>query len=129
MTIDEFIKTNQHPLKKEMLELRKIIKGSDASLTEQIKWNAPSFCHHGDDRITFNLSKPDAILLIFHRGAKAKKVASKSPILKENASLLEWPAPDRGVMKFKSMKDVTTLQSTLSTIIKDWLATTANHAA
>lgn len=127
MNVEDFIKTNSHPLKKEMLELRKIVKQSVPSLTEQIKWNAPSFCHGGDDKITFNLSKPDAILLIFHRGAKAKKVASKSPILKANAALLEWPAPDRGILKFKSMNDVGALKSQLKTIVKEWIEVTSNH--
>ncbi|HEY0655144.1 MAG TPA: DUF1801 domain-containing protein [Chryseosolibacter sp.] len=129
MSVDEFIKNTSHSRKSEMLELRKIISKSVPALTEQIKWNAPSFCHAGDDRITFNLSKPDTILLIFHRGAKSKKLASKSPILKDNTEFLEWPAPDRGVMKFKSMNDVTSKRSALAQIVKDWITITSEHAA
>jgi hypothetical protein len=129
MNVDDFIKINSHPLKKELAELRKIISNSQPELTEQIKWNAPSFCHQGDDRITFNLSKPDAILLIFHRGAKAKQIRSKSPILKANVDLLDWPAPDRAIMKFKSMNEVRGLKSNLITIVKDWILITADYAA
>jgi uncharacterized protein YdhG (YjbR/CyaY superfamily) len=129
MNVNDFIKTNKHSLKKELAELREVVSRTEPSLTEHIKWNAPSFCHNGDDRITFNLSKPDAILLIFHRGAKAKKLALKSPLLKVNSELLEWPSPDRGVMKFKSMAEVISLKGKLSAIVKDWIAVTSDHAA
>jgi hypothetical protein len=125
MTVDEFVESIKHPLQKELVALRKIISASEPMLTQQIKWNAPSFCFNGDDRITFNLSKPDAVLLIFHRGAKAKKIALKSPILKTNHELLEWPAPDRGVMKFKSMEDVTAVKAKLTKIVKDWIVITS----
>lgn len=125
MTVDEFIESSTHQLKKEMIALRKIIAKSNPELTQQIKWNAPSFCFNGEDRITFNLSKSDAVLLIFHRGAKARKLTAKAPILKTNHELLEWPAPDRGVMKFKSMEDVTAAKTKLDAIVKDWIAVTA----
>jgi hypothetical protein len=129
MSVDDFLKTNQHSLKKELAELREIISKTEPSLTEHIKWNAPSFCHNGDDRITFNLSKPNAILLIFHRGAKAKKLTLKSPLLKVNSELLDWPSPDRAVMKFTSMAEITSLKRKLSTIVKDWIAVTSDYAA
>lgn len=129
MSVDDFVRDSTHPLKKELVELRKIISKSDPQLTQQIKWNAPSFCHKGDDRITFYLSKPDVILLIFHRGAKAKKMTFKSPILKANSELLEWPSPDRAVMKFKTMNEVTALKSKLSAIVKDWIEITSTYAA
>jgi hypothetical protein len=129
MTVDEFIKSSSHPLKKELTELRRIISKAAPTLTEQIKWNAPSFCHNGDDRITFNLSKQDAVLLIFHRGAKSKKLNLKSPILKNNADLLEWPAPDRAVMKIKSMEEVGAMKSKLSKIVNDWIAITNEYGS
>jgi hypothetical protein len=33
------------------------------------KWNAPSFRHAGEDRVTFRLQPGDKLQLIFHRGA------------------------------------------------------------
>ena len=129
MSVEDFIATVDHPLKKELLELRKIIRDSEKTLTEQIKWNAPSFCHNEDDRITFNLSRKDSLLLIFHRGAKAKKVKFSKPILNNHLDLLEWPAHDRAVMKFRSAEDVKKLKGKLKTIVKDWIATTAEYAA
>jgi uncharacterized protein YdhG (YjbR/CyaY superfamily) len=129
MTVDKFIAESDHALKKELIELRKIILSAEKTLTEQIKWNAPSFCHNGDDRITFNIAKKDAVLLIFHRGAKSKKLQLTKPLLEENADLLEWPAPDRGVMKFASMEEVKANSRALKKIVKDWITITAKHAA
>ena len=55
-----------------MVHLRAVILAADAKITEQIKWKAPSFCYHGDDRVTMRLYPPDRIQLVFHRGAKVK---------------------------------------------------------
>ena len=129
MTVTEFLTKVDHPLKNELLELCDVIRASDKTLTEQIKWNAPSFCHNGDDRITFNLSKRDALLLIFHRGAKAKKVKFTEPILTRNTDLLDWPAYDRAVMRFSNADDVKALKGKLKTIVKEWIAVTSAHAA
>lgn len=129
MIIDDYIKNLEHPLKEELLTLRKIIHESEKTLTEQIKWNAPSFCHNGDDRITFNLARKDSLLLIFHRGAKAKKMSFTKPILPNYEDLLEWPAHDRAVMKFKSAEDVKKMKAKLKLIVKDWIAITSKYAA
>lgn len=129
MSVDEFLNSTTHPLKKELVELRRIIRQSNPTLTEQIKWNAPSFCDEGDDRITFNLSKKESILIIFHRGAKSKKLQLKEPLLTKHAALLDWPAPDRGVLKFSTMAEVKARTAELKTITKDWIAITAKYAA
>ena len=129
VSLDDYIKNLEHPLKPELLALRKVILESEKTLTEQIKWNAPSFCHNGDDRITFNLAKKDSILLIFHRGARAKKMTFSKPILPNYAELLEWPANDRAVMKFKNADDVINLKAKLKSLVKDCIAITAKYAA
>jgi len=59
--INEFIDNHPHPLKREIKEVRKIILACGADITEHIKWNAPSFCYLGDDRITFKLNKNDVV--------------------------------------------------------------------
>ncbi|HSF46597.1 MAG TPA: DUF1801 domain-containing protein, partial [Chitinophagaceae bacterium] len=54
-SVDGFIRKLDHPLKDVVVKLRSIILDTDPKLTEQVKWNAPSFCYNGDDRITMNL--------------------------------------------------------------------------
>ncbi len=123
--VKEFIQTSKHPLKKAVEEIREIILGADKRITEHIKWNAPSFCFNGDDRITFNLSKNDYILLIFHRGAKVKDNKSKDPLFKDTTGLLEWLAPDRAIIKFQSIEEIIDKKISLKKVVKLWLAATA----
>jgi hypothetical protein len=123
--VKEFIQTSKHPLKKAVEEIREIILGADKRITEHIKWNAPSFCFNGDDRITFNLSKNDRILLIFHRGAKVKDGKSKEPLFEDTTGMLEWLAHDRAVVKFQSLEDVADKKTALKKVVKLWLAETS----
>lgn len=122
--VKEFIQTSKHPLKKAVEEIREIILGADKRITEHIKWNAPSFCFNGDDRITFNLSKNDRILLIFHRGAKVKDGKSKEPLFEDTTGMLEWLAHDRAVVKIQTIEEVAGKKAVLTKIVKRWLSAT-----
>lgn len=51
--VQSFIAAVDHLLKNVMVVLRRLVLNADASITEHIKWNAPGFCHNGDDRVTF----------------------------------------------------------------------------
>ena len=81
--VDEFIATTVHLLKDVMQSTREIILSADKQITEHIKWNAPSFCTNGDDRITFNLYKAEYLLLVFHRGAKVKDSKGKETLIND----------------------------------------------
>ena len=122
--VKEFIQTSKHPLKKALEEIREIILSADKRITEHIKWNAPSFCFNGDDRITFNLSKNDRLLLIFHRGAKVKDSKSKEPLFEDTTGMLEWLAHDRAVVKFQTIEEVAGKKAVLTKIVKRWLSAT-----
>jgi hypothetical protein len=119
--VADFLEKLEHPLKKEIEEVRKIILNVDKNLTEHIKWNAPSFCHKGDDRITFNLQGKDFFRLIFHCGAKVKDAQAKSRLFEDNTGLLDWAANDRAVAKFTDMKDVKAKKKALITTVSAWL--------
>jgi hypothetical protein len=125
--VAEFIQTTSHPLKPAVEQVRDIILSVDKAITEHIKWNAPSFCFDGDDRITFNLSKNDRILLIFHRGAKVKDSKNQEPLIEDTTGLLEWLAPDRAVIKFQSIEDVADKKAAFKKVVKLWLASTSGQ--
>ena len=125
--VTDFIKEVEHPLKKEMEILREVILSADKEITEHIKWNAPSFCHNGDDRITmsgvYNLAKDNCITLVFHRGAKKKD--TKGFEFKDDAGLFEWKAPDRALIKFSSKEEIESKKATLKKIVRNWIKATA----
>jgi len=47
------------------LQLRAAILASDLAISEHVKWNAPSFCYGGQDRVTFRLQPRGRLQLIF----------------------------------------------------------------
>lgn len=122
--VADFMAHLDHPLKKAMEVTREIILSANQELTEHIKWNAPSFCINGEDRVTFNLYKNDCLLLVFHRGAKVKDTKGKGPLFKDTTGLLEWVSPDRAMIKFISIEDVNTKKDKLKKVVRQWISLT-----
>jgi hypothetical protein len=52
--VDAYMARLDHPFRAEVQALREIIKGVDPRITEQVRWNAPSFSFKGH-MATFNL--------------------------------------------------------------------------
>jgi len=74
--VDEFMGKLDHPFKAEVQAIRDIIKKVNKDITEEIKWNAPSFSYKGEYLVTFNLWAKLHIHLVFHNPA-ISKVKSK----------------------------------------------------
>lgn len=122
VTVEQFMATLDHPRKAEIDALRRIILAADPAITEQVKWNAPSFCYAGDDRVTFRLHPPQKVQLIFHRGAKAKDSAGFR--FEDPTGLLRWAAPDRAVL---AIADVADRHEALTDLVVRWMRETSAH--
>ncbi len=122
----EFMNSLEHPLKKEIEEVRTIILNADENLSEQIKWNAPSFCYKNEDRVTFNLRGKGYFQLVFHCGAKVKNNEGKGPLFDDTTGLLEWLAVDRAIVKFTDLNDVKAKQEKLTEVINRWIEVTSS---
>jgi hypothetical protein len=120
--VDQFLQALEHPLKAEIEQIRSIILSSNEQITEQIKWNAPSFCYGGEDRVTFNLRPQDRIQLIFHRGAKVKD--NSDFVFEDNTGLLKWAAKDRAILTLEGMDDVKANEAALKDLVDRWMAST-----
>lgn len=120
-SVDGFVDKLDHPLKDVVVQLRAIVLSTDPQLTEQVKWNAPSFCYNGDDRITMNLSKKDQVLLIFHLGAKSKDEKRLETLIRDPGKTLEWLPSNRAVMRFRSAAELNSLENALRKNIREWL--------
>ena len=126
--VDDFLANLQHPQKAGILQLRKAILTADSAITERIKWNAPSFCYHDDDRVTFRLppNKP-GIQLIFHRGAKTKDATGFS--FDDPSGLIEWAAIDRGVVTLSSDAEIASNIEKVVKLVRAWCQATDDAAA
>ena len=109
-TVDKFMAELKHPFKAEVQAVRKIIKGVNKNITEEIKWKAPSFSYKGY-MVTFNLWEEKRVHLVFHNGA----------ILKDKQGLLEGTYPDRRMLYFSDMKDIKAKRTALEGFVKQWV--------
>jgi uncharacterized protein YdhG (YjbR/CyaY superfamily) len=107
--VNEFMDKLEHPLKAEVNMLRQIIRNVNKDITEQIKWNAPSFSYNGQYLVTFNLRPMDHIHLVFHN-PMISKVQSK---------LLEGEYKDRRMAYFTNTNDIQAKKPVLEKALKD----------
>jgi hypothetical protein len=99
-----------HPFKAEVEAVREIIMSVDPGISEQVKWNAPSFSYKGY-LATFSLHVTAHLLLIFHNGA----------ILDDQGGLLQGDYPDRRMVRFTGMADVAAKRDPLERAIREWI--------
>jgi hypothetical protein len=82
----------------------------DPRITEQVKWNAPSFSYKGY-MATFNLHPTQHLHLVWHNGV----------VLQDPAGLLEGSYPDRRMTYFTSMAEVEARRPTLEGLVRQWV--------
>ena len=107
--VSNYMETLDYPLKAEVETLRTIIKTA-GSLSERIKWNAPSY-YYKEDFVTFNLQDKRAIRLIFHHPT----------IVTIKSDILEGDWKDRRIVYIKNAEDVSSKKAELERIVKEWL--------
>jgi hypothetical protein len=122
--VQAFLQALQHSRKDEVEAVREIILSAHPGITEQIKWNAPSFCIDGDDRITFRLQPGDRVQLIFHRGARKRDDAATFSF-EDGSGLLEWVARDRALVTFRDLDEVEAKRAAFKDLVRRWMIATS----
>lgn len=121
--VSAFLDEMRHSRRSEIERLRQVILGAGVEITEQVKWNAPSFCSGGDDRVTFRLQPGDRVELILHRGAK-KRADTAGFIFTDPTGLVRWLAPDRGVVVFVDAADTERKLADIVKLVEAWIDAT-----
>lgn len=120
-TVDEYLDSLDTAHKSQVDKLRQYILTEAPSLTEHIKWNAPSYILDGEDRITFNtLNKQQVVKLVFHMGATRKEIRKAQPLLKD-AILIEWASDIRGYMTFETLDEIISNEEEIKRTVRKWL--------
>lgn len=118
-SVDTFLEAFNHPLKAEVLALRELILGADASIQEAIKWNVPSF-HTSEHFATFHLRAKNQVQIVFHRGAKAREASGRLPVA-DPEGMLQWRSNDRAVVCFSSMEEIVAKRGALQEVVRGWI--------
>ena len=93
-------------------------------LTEIIKWNAPSFCDNGKDRMTIMLHKKNIVGLILHTGAKPKEDKKAPRLYDDSTGLLEWNSNIRATLSFSNIDEFLDKQELFKEAVKTWISKT-----
>lgn len=113
----------QTPEVRSMVErLRVITLNAADDVTEHIKWNGPSFCIDGDDRITVGFAPKGGVRVILHRGVKVKDATGF--VFPDDSGLIQWAAADRGVVTFADEAAIAASAEAFADICRRWLAAT-----
>ncbi|ATC65274.1 hypothetical protein CMV30_15690 [Nibricoccus aquaticus] len=115
--VDTFMAGLDHPLKNEIVEVRRIISGVSPAIQEGVKWNAPSF-RTTEFFATIHLRARDKIQIVFHLGAKARDDV-QSMAISDPCSLIKWLAKDRCLV---TVGDVVANKAALVAIVRQWIA-------
>lgn len=119
--VDALLARLEHPLTPVILTLREIILGVDSSITESVKWNAPSFSTV-EHFATFHLRAGDAVQVVLHLGAKARPDAALRAKIADPDALLQWRGADRATVAFRDLRDVEARRTAFAGVIRQWIA-------
>lgn len=122
ISVEDYLATLAPPVRSDVDALRAIVLGAHPGLTEEIKWNAPSFADDGQDRVTLGLDGKGGYRIVLHRGAKPLDTAGFH--FDDEAKLAKWPAPDRGVIVLRDRTVIDARASDLSRLIARWVEAT-----
>jgi hypothetical protein len=94
------------------------------TLTETIKWNAPTFCDNEKDRLTMMLHKKDKVGLILHTGVKVKEDKKAPRLYTDDTELLEWNSNIRATISFSDLADFLSKRNRFKKAVKRWIEET-----
>jgi hypothetical protein len=123
--VDEFLGDLSHPLKDGIVRLRAAILASDGEISEHIKWSAPSFRYHGDDRVTLRLHPGDRLELVFHRGVKVR-ADTDDFAFEDETGLLKWATADRATLALRDSDDVEAKLPAIVDLVGRWMRATVS---
>lgn len=114
--VEALIAGLSRPLEPLVQQIRRAILAADASITEGIKWNSPSFYCHGWFA-TLGCRKPDRIDVVLHCGAKNDPDCSVREAVEDPAGLLKWPSKDRALLAFSSEEELASRREAFQRIV------------
>jgi uncharacterized protein YdhG (YjbR/CyaY superfamily) len=115
-----YLRDFDHPLKKEIETVRRIILGVSPAIREGIKWNVPSFRTEKEYFATFNVRVKDSVQLIFHLGAKVRP-GQRTFTIADPKGLMNWLGKDRASVTLGAGRDIPDNRAAFEAIVKAWL--------
>jgi uncharacterized protein YdhG (YjbR/CyaY superfamily) len=115
-----YLRDLEHPLKKEIEAVRRIVLGASPAISEGVKWNAPSFRTQKEWFATFNMRASDDVQLILHRGAKVR-AGQKALKIADPKGLMKWLGKDRAMVTLGAGRDIPANRAAFEAIVRAWV--------
>ena len=122
LTVEAWLAAQTPEIRSAVERLRALVLEAGEGLTEHIKWNGPSFCLDGDDRITIGIAPKGGVRAVLHRGVKTKDAADLRAL--DDSGWVQWAAPDRGVVAFADDAAVVARAEAFADLCRRWLEAT-----
>lgn len=119
VTVNDFIATLKHPHKDAIELLREVVLGADKSISDEVKWNAPSY-RTTESFATTHLRAKTGVGMILHFGAKKRAIAPREAIA-DPSGLLQWLADDRAMVSFADIADVKGRRAAFTALVREWI--------
>ena len=113
-SVDEFLSAQTPTVRASVESLRSLVMDAEPRLVEIVKWNSPSYVLDGADRLTINVGRNGAVVLVLHRGVSEAEVAgAASSFTGDPAGLLTWHSDIRASVPASSAS---------RDVVRAWLA-------
>jgi len=120
-TVDGFLDALDPTQRATVDVLRGIVLGVRPDLHEHLKWNAPSYVHAGQDRMTFAVRPGGPVRLVLHAGATTREDKGGEPVLAGDTGLLTWHSDIRASMVFHDSAEITARAGEIADVLRRWL--------
>ena len=115
-----YLRDLEHPLKKEIEAVRRMILGVSPAISEGIKWNTASFRTEKEWFATFNMRAKDSVQLVFHLGAKVRADQGALKIT-DPKGLVKWLGKDRALVTLGAGRDIPANRAAFEAIVRAWI--------
>ncbi|MBB2924816.1 DUF1801 domain-containing protein [Cellulomonas cellasea] len=116
--VERYLADLEHPHRDGVVRLRAAILASPLPITEHVKWNAPSFCLDGVDRVTFRLHPGAKLQLVLHRGVR---IRTDTFVFDDPSGLLTWLSPDRGLVDLRDGATAAAREADVVALVERWV--------
>jgi hypothetical protein len=115
-----FLDKLDHPRKRDIEAVRRIILATSPTIREGIKWNGPSF-RTSEWFATFFLRAQSRVQIVFHTGAKVKDHATNGVKIADPLGLCEWLAKERCLVTVGQGPEIQQNRAALQAIVRAWI--------
>lgn len=123
VTVEGFLEALDPDRRAQVEAIRGMVREAHPDVVEGIRWIAPSWVLHGEDRVTVNtVNKQRLVRLVLHMGTARAEDRKAPPVLDDPAGLVAWSSDIRGLLTFADLPDLEARREAVVDVLRRWLA-------